>query len=103
MTTQTLTALRQLKLGGMANALQSQLEQIGTYEGLAFTKRLALLVEQECLSRDTTQAGTPDPPGALQAGLLRAGHPLWGSASYRPINGMPASTTTPSPTPSWTD
>jgi hypothetical protein len=30
MTTQTLTALRQLKLGGMANALQSQLEQIGT-------------------------------------------------------------------------
>ena len=50
MTTQTLTALRQLKLGGMANALQSQLEQIGTYEGLAFTKRLALLVEQECLS-----------------------------------------------------
>ena len=33
MTTQTLTALRQLKLGGMANALQSQLEQIGTYEG----------------------------------------------------------------------
>ena len=37
MTTQTLTALRQLKLGGMANALQSQLEQVGTYEGLAFT------------------------------------------------------------------
>jgi len=52
MTTQTLTALRQLKLGGMANALQSQLEQIGTYEGLAFTKRLALLVEQECLSHE---------------------------------------------------
>ena len=52
MTTQTLTALRQLKLGGMAHALQSQLEQVGTYEGLAFTERLALLVEQECLSRD---------------------------------------------------
>jgi len=48
----TLTALRQLKLGGMAHALQSQLEQIGTYEGLAFTERLALLVEQEVLSRD---------------------------------------------------
>ena len=41
MTTQTLTALRQLKLGGMASALQSQLEQVGTYEGLAFTERLA--------------------------------------------------------------
>jgi hypothetical protein len=51
MTTQTLAALRQLKLGGMANALQSQLEQIGTYEGLAFTERLALLVEQECLRK----------------------------------------------------
>jgi DNA replication protein DnaC len=52
MTTQTLTALRQLKLGGMANALQHQLEQIGTYEGLAFTERLTLLVEQECLNRE---------------------------------------------------
>jgi DNA replication protein DnaC len=52
MTTQTLTALRQLKLGGMASALQCQLEQVGTYEGLAFTERLALLVEQECLSRE---------------------------------------------------
>ena len=52
MTTQTLTALRQLKLGGMASALQHQLEQVGTYEGLAFTERLALLVEQECLSRE---------------------------------------------------
>ena len=50
--TQTLTTLRQLKLGGMANALQHQLEQIGTYEGLAFTERLALLVEQETLSRE---------------------------------------------------
>jgi len=52
MTTQTLTTLRQLKLGGMAHALQSQLEQVGTYEGLAFIERLALLVEQEILNRD---------------------------------------------------
>ena len=52
MTAQTITALRQLKLGGMANALQSQLEQVGTYEGLAFTERLALLVEQETLTRE---------------------------------------------------
>jgi DNA replication protein DnaC len=51
MTTQTLTTLRQLKLPGMATALQSQLEQIGTYEGLAFMERLTLLVEQECLNR----------------------------------------------------
>jgi len=43
---------RQLKLGGMANALQGQLEQVGTYEGLAFTERLALLVEQETLTRE---------------------------------------------------
>jgi DNA replication protein DnaC len=52
MTTQTLTALRQLKLPGMAAALQAQLEQIGAYEGLAFTERMALLVEQECISRE---------------------------------------------------
>ena len=52
MTAQTITALRQLKLGGMAHALQNQLEQVGTYEGLAFTERLALLVEHETLSRE---------------------------------------------------
>jgi DNA replication protein DnaC len=44
--------LRQLKLGGMAGALQNQLEQVGTYEGLAFTERLSLLVEQEILGRE---------------------------------------------------
>jgi len=52
MTTQTLGTLRQLKLPGMASALQSQLEQVGTYEGLAFMERLTLLVEQERLSRE---------------------------------------------------
>ena len=52
MTTQTLSQLRQLKLGGMAHALQTQLEQVGTYEGLSFIERLDLLLEQENLSRD---------------------------------------------------
>jgi DNA replication protein DnaC len=52
MTTQTLTQLRQLKLGGMADALQTQLEQVGTYEGLPFIERLGLLLDQEHLSRD---------------------------------------------------
>ncbi|QYZ66149.1 MAG: ATP-binding protein [Gammaproteobacteria bacterium (ex Lamellibrachia satsuma)] len=52
MTTQTLTQLRQLKLGGMAHALQIQLEQVGTYEGLPFIERLDLLLEQESLTRD---------------------------------------------------
>ncbi len=51
MNTQILATLRQLKLPGMAAALQTQLEQPGAYEGLAFTERLTLLVEQECLSR----------------------------------------------------
>ena len=50
MTTQTLAALRQLKLGGMAHALQQQLEQVGTYEGLSFIERLTLLIEQETLN-----------------------------------------------------
>jgi DNA replication protein DnaC len=52
MSTQTLTALRQLKLPGMAGALQTQLEQVGTYEGLPFIERLSLLLEQECLNRE---------------------------------------------------
>jgi len=52
MNTQTLAQLRQLKLGGMATALQNQLEQVGTYEGLSFVDRLNLLVDQECLSRE---------------------------------------------------
>lgn len=51
MTTQTLTTLRQLKLPGMAAALQTQLEQVGTYDDLAFMERFALLVDQECLNR----------------------------------------------------
>jgi len=52
MTTQTIAQLRQLKLGGMATALQTQLEQVGTYEGLPFVERLTLLVEHECMTRE---------------------------------------------------
>ena len=52
MTAQTLTQLRQLKLGGMADALQTQLEQVGTYEDLPFIERLGLLLDQETLTRD---------------------------------------------------
>lgn len=52
MTTQTMTQLRQLKLGAMATALQTQLEQPGTYESLPFIERLGWLVEQENLSRE---------------------------------------------------
>jgi DNA replication protein DnaC len=52
MNTQTITQLRQLKLGGMSHALQTQLEQVGTYEGLSFIERLDLLLEQENLSRE---------------------------------------------------
>ena len=44
--------LRQLKLGGMATALQTQLEQVGTYEGLPFVERLTLLVEHEYMTRE---------------------------------------------------
>ena len=36
MTQQTLTRLRNLKLTGMADAVQQQLEQASTYEGLPF-------------------------------------------------------------------
>ena len=43
----TLNQLRQLKLTGMVSALQTQLDQPGTYEGLAFAERLQLLIDHE--------------------------------------------------------
>jgi DNA replication protein DnaC len=48
----TLARLRDLRLSGMAEALQRQLEQIGTYDALSFLERFGLLVEQECLERE---------------------------------------------------
>lgn len=48
---QTITQLRQLKLTGMANALLSQEEQPGAYEGLSFEQRLQLLTDSEELDR----------------------------------------------------
>jgi DNA replication protein DnaC len=52
MSNQTLSQLRELKLSGMASALQTQLEQVGTYESLSFVERIRLLVEHECLTRE---------------------------------------------------
>lgn len=43
----TLNQLRQLKLTGMAGALQTQREHPGTYEELTFAERLQFLVDQE--------------------------------------------------------
>jgi DNA replication protein DnaC len=48
----TLSQLRQLKLTGMASALQTQRDQPGTYEGLAFAERLQLLVDYEDQERN---------------------------------------------------
>lgn len=52
MSQQTLSQLRDLKLSGMASALQVQLEKVGTYENLSFIDRIRLLVEHECLTRE---------------------------------------------------
>lgn len=49
---QTITQLRQLKLSAMANALISQTEQPGTYQGLSFEERLQLLTDSELLDRN---------------------------------------------------
>ena len=46
------TQLRKLRLGAMADALQLQFEQVSTYEALAFSERLSLLVDHEILNRD---------------------------------------------------
>jgi DNA replication protein DnaC len=51
MTHQTLTQLRSLKLSGMADALQEQMQQ-PSMSALSFEERLGLLVQQEVASRD---------------------------------------------------
>ncbi|UYM15950.1 IS21-like element helper ATPase IstB [Endozoicomonas euniceicola] len=51
MTNQTLARLRGLRLNGMADALNLQREQPGTYEELGFEERLALLIDQEDADR----------------------------------------------------
>ncbi|MEZ5555246.1 IS21-like element helper ATPase IstB [Haliea sp.] len=48
----TLARLRDLRLGAMAEALERQLEQVGTYDALSFLERFGLLIEQECLERE---------------------------------------------------
>ena len=52
MSAQTLNRLRELKLAGMANALEHQQQQVSTFEGLAFTARLDLLLEREQMLRE---------------------------------------------------
>lgn len=49
---QTIMQLRLLKLSGMASALERQIEQPGTYEGLAFEERLQLLADCESQDRE---------------------------------------------------
>lgn len=48
----TLTQLRDLKLGGMAAALEHQQNQPNTYDELSFTERLELLLDRECQTRE---------------------------------------------------
>ena len=49
----TISQLNQLKLTGMAKALQQQLEQPGQYEELSFGERLQLLTDNEVYERDS--------------------------------------------------
>lgn len=49
---QLISQLRQLKLQGMANALERQNEQPNTYDNLSFIERLQMLVENELTERN---------------------------------------------------
>ena len=51
-TTQTLARLKDLKLGGMAAALEHQQNQPGTYDELPFAERLELLLDREFQTRE---------------------------------------------------
>ena len=48
---ETVKALRALRLPGMANELESQLEQPQRYRDLKFEDRLAMLVDAEQINR----------------------------------------------------
>lgn len=52
MSAQMSAQLRQLKLGGMASALEDQQSQPNTYQALSFLERLQLLLDQECQMRE---------------------------------------------------
>jgi DNA replication protein DnaC len=52
---QTLRTLRELKLTGMADALEQQLTQPATHEDLSFEERLAMLVDREVTHRKNTK------------------------------------------------
>ena len=49
--TQSLQQLRQLKLTGLADALELQFNQPNSYDELCFAERIALMIEQEITSR----------------------------------------------------
>jgi len=51
-TLQTLARLKELKLGGMAAALEHQQNQLSTYDELPFTERLDLLLDREYQTRE---------------------------------------------------
>lgn len=50
-----ITQLRSLKLGGIADALEQQLEQPATHDDLSFIERLSLLVDREACSRSNAR------------------------------------------------
>ena len=51
LTNQTLQTLRALKLTGMADGLEQQLQQPSTHDELSFEERLSLLVDRESMHR----------------------------------------------------
>ena len=52
MMNETLSMLRSLKLFGMAQAFEIQMNQPNTYDDLTFFERLQLLIQQEATCRD---------------------------------------------------
>jgi len=56
MSAHTLNRLRELKLSGMAQALEQQQKQVSTFEGLSFVERLDFLLDNEhCIRENRKQ------------------------------------------------
>lgn len=79
---QTIQQLRELKLNGMAQALEAQLDSPG-FQSLPFSDRVALLVESECYCRDNRRQQR-----LLTQAKLKVRSACLEDVDYRPRRGL---------------
>ena len=96
--TQLIQQLRTLRVTGMVEALEQQLEQPGTHSDLSFEERLGLLVDREATYRDNNKVQRLLRAARLKLQAYPEGvdyqHPraleiMWGQVSFVKIKVVP--------------